>query len=285
MTKIFTILILGLLIGSVSNCSKVLQNVDLKIDTRDNSSQEKFNVVEKTLTIQEARASHQATYLRSVLRSGRGEIAKPIPEKLAQRSEFPKIKNATKYRIGKGDIVAFSRLIENNREPYVKENKWPSKQPVSEYNLGIGDTLTLTLIKQKDSSNVSGGGETNSNITIATQQTDETIDSTGRIGSDGSVLLLEVGRLEALGKSLNELRSEVRNILIRNGVSPRFQLEIVDFNSQKSYLTVNSSSKSIILADQTTTMRDVLTSASVGFTPGVITRIKLQRVEKNSLYC
>ena len=75
---------------------------------------------------------------------------------------------------------------------------------------------------------------------------DETINSTGRIGSDGSVLLLEVGRLEANGKSLNELRSEVRNILIRNGVIPRFQLEIVDFKSQKSYLTMNSRSQVII---------------------------------------
>ena len=40
--------------------------------------------------------------------------------------------------------------------------------------------------------------------------------------------LLEVGRLEVSGKSLNELRSEVRNILIRNGISPQFQLEISD---------------------------------------------------------
>ena len=109
------------------------------------------------------------------------------------------------------------------------------------------------------------------------QQIDETINSTGRIGSDGSVLLLEVGRLEANGKSLNELRSEVRNILIRNGVSPRFQLEIAEFKSQKAYLTVNSTSKVINLNDQKTTLKDILTSANVGFKPGVITRIRLQR--------
>ena len=88
---------------------------------------------------------------------------------------------------------------------------------------------------------------------------------------------MEVGRLEANGKSLSELRSEVRNILIRNGVSPRFQLEIVEFKSQKSYLTVNSTSQVIFLNDQKTTMRDILTSANVGPKPGIITRIKLQR--------
>ena len=50
------------------------------------------------------------------------------------------------------------------------------------------------------------------------------IQTSGRVGSDGSLLLLEVGRLESSGKTINELRSEVRNILIRNGLSPKFQL-------------------------------------------------------------
>ena len=109
------------------------------------------------------------------------------------------------------------------------------------------------------------------------QQIDETINSISRIGSDGSVLLLEVGRLEANGKSLNELRSEVRNILIRNGVSPRFQLEIAEFKSQKAYLTVNTISTVINLNDQITTLKDILTSAEVGFKPGSHTLIKLNR--------
>ena len=45
----------------------------------------------------------------------------------------------------------------------------------------------------------------------------DVIQTTGRIGSDGSVLLLEVGRLDAVGKTINDLRSEVRNILIPMG--------------------------------------------------------------------
>ena len=73
------------------------------------------------------------------------------------------------------------------------------------------------------------------------------------------------------------MRSEVRNILIRNGVSPRFQLEIVKFKSQKSYLTINTRSQVILLDDQRKTIRDLLTSANVGIKPGVITRISLQR--------
>ena len=89
--------------------------------------------------------------------------------------------------------------------------------------------------------------------------------------------MLEVGRLEASGKTLNELRSEVRNILIRNSVSPRFQMEISDFKSKKVYLTINSTSRVIFLNDQIMTKRDLLTAANVGFQPDVITQIRLQR--------
>ena len=107
--------------------------------------------------------------------------------------------------------------------------------------LGIGDTLALTLIKEEtvtqatpiNRANDDNSSPGNQNAVINSQSTDTVINSKGRIGSDGSVLLLEVGRLETNGKTLNELRSEVRNILIRNGVSPRFQLEIVEFKSQK----------------------------------------------------
>ena len=145
------------------------------------------------------------------------------------------------------------------------------------YKLGIGDTLALTLIKTTKSNQQLAPNSENQNVIITPQQIDETINSTGRIGSDGSVLLLEVGRLEANGKSLNELRSEVRNILIRNGVSPRFQLEIAEFKSQKAYLTVNTNSTVVNLNDQITTLKDILTSANVGFKPGVITLIRLNR--------
>ena len=75
----------------------------------------------------------------------------------------------------------------------------------------------------------------------------------------------------------------MRNILIRNGRTPRFQLEIVEFNSQKAYLTINSSSKVIVLDDQEATLRDILIKAAVGFTPGIATQIRLQRDNKEYL--
>ena len=56
----------------------------------------------------------------------------------------------------------------------------------------------------------------------------------------------------------------------RNGVNPRFQLEIVEFKSKKAYLTVNTNSTVILLDDQKTTIKDVLTTAGVGFQPGLL---------------
>ncbi len=280
MTKHFTYISLFFLAGLFTGCSQVLQTVDLNINSEDSSVQEEFNVVEKTLTIREAKVHKATPYLRSVLKNGRGENAQPISEKIALKSEFPKNETSKEYTLGIGDTVTFSRLLENNRSNGQTDNKWPVASRASNYKLGIGDTLALTLIKTTKSTQQLTPSSEDQNGIVTTQQIDETINSTGRIGSDGSVLLLEVGRLEATGKSLSELRSEVRNILIRNGISPRFQLEIAEFKSQKAYLTVNTKSTVVNLNDQITTLKDILTSAQVGFKPGVITIIRLKRVDE-----
>ena len=81
--------------------------------------------MEKTLTIREAKAQKATPYLRVVLKNGRGENAQPIPEKLALKSEFPKNESPKDYKIGIGDTITFSRLLENNRSPDQKDNQWP----------------------------------------------------------------------------------------------------------------------------------------------------------------
>ena len=280
MIKLLKIVLIFLTISFTTSCSRVLQTVELQINTQDKSTQQKFNVVEKTLTIEEANEQNKSKYNRIVSQTGRAENAKTIPELLALKSKFPKKGSPAVYKVGIGDTLTFSRLLENNQSSSVMSNQWPSEQGSTvKYELGIGDTLALTLIKNNysEANLTTFSDSADQNVIIAPEPKDETINSTGRIGSDGSILLLEVGRLEAEGKTLNDLRSEVRNILIRNGISPRFQLEILEFKSQRAYLTVNNTSSVILLDDQRTTVRDVLTSANVGFTPGVITRVRIQR--------
>lgn len=57
------------------------------------------------------------------------------------------------------------------------------------------------------------------------------------IGSDGNILLLGLGSIKAENRSLNDIQTEVRNILIRNGLAPSFQLGITGFNSKKAFVT------------------------------------------------
>lgn len=279
MNRYFEIILICVATGFLASCSQVLQSVDLEISTEDKLEQQMFSVVEKTLTVKEAQKQKNAPYERSLLKNGRGNESKPIPENSILASNFPENETSGAYKLGIGDTLTFSRLIENKQSSKNAKAKWPKQQGRSKYELGIGDSLSLTLIKElKPDPQMVPAGES---LYITTQPSfDETINSTGRIGSDGSVLLLEVGRLEASGKTLNELRSEVRNILIRNSVSPRFQMEISDFKSKKVYLTINSTSRVIFLNDQIMTIRDLLTAANVGFQPDVITQIRLQRDSK-----
>ena len=193
--------------------------------------------------------------------------------------------------LGPGDVISFSKLIENLSNN--NEQKWPKEAEDNSYVLGIGDQLTLVQMNEKGSSisDITNGDANASALRALTQNDDSVIQTRGRIGSDGSVLLLEVGRLDAIGKTINDLRLEVRNILIRNGLSPKFQLEITGFNSQKAFLTVNvattsstndqnpttSSGGILKLTDQPLTLREVLTNTGISEKPGTISRIRLQR--------
>ena len=268
-----------LFLGTFLSCSQVLQTVQLKVDESDKATQEEFNVVAKTLTVNEARKQNMSPYERTILQFGTGENARSIPEKLAIQSNFPLNDLPIEYKIGIGDTLSLSKLIENNRSIFDEKTQWPKEPNNFSYKLGIGDTLILTLLQETTTLNQRGSSSEGDNQSAIynSQKSDATITSIGSIGSDGSVLLLKAGSLMAKGKTLIELRSEVRNVFIRNGISPRFQLEIEEFRSQKAFLTINDFSEVIILNNQKTTLRDILTEAGVGFKPGTITFVRLQR--------
>jgi len=277
---------------ALASCSEVLQTVELTVSTEDNSAQEEFNVVEKTLTLAEARAQKRAPYPRRVIQSGRGAVAGPIAEGSLTSASFPRSAKAAPYRIGSGDRLNFTRLIDNQNTTLQNSVNWPDPTQNNQYKIGIGDELALVQI------NEGSAAQNSAQIAITRQLEDQSttgnaasfapagvIKTTGRIGSDGSVLLLEVGRLNALGKTLSQLRGEVRNILIRNGLSPKFQLDIVNFASQRAYLTLNAAATAnegqggrvLTLTDQPITLREVLSKAGIGLSPRAQTKVELQR--------
>ena len=327
MTNIFKILYLSIGLSFLIGCSQILQDVDLSFDEKDRVEQENFKVVEKTLTLSEAKSRQFDPYPRQVIQKGLANKARLISEKDAINSNFPEFQVPAIYKIGIGDTLTFSKLVEQSNqssrdgkswpiesitESYIvgpgdiivfsklienlsnnHKQRWPKKIKDNSYKLGIGDQLTLIQMNEKNSdiSDITNVDANASTLRALTQNDDSVIQTKGRIGSDGSVLLLEVGRLEASGKTINDLRLEVRNILIRNGLSPKFQLEITGFNSQKAFLTINNSTTSstidqnlttsaggiLKLTDQPLTLREVLTNTGISERPGTISRIRLQR--------
>ena len=118
-SSIFTILIVALTLAA---CSKVLQNVELKVNVEDNSTQEEFNVVEKTLTFKEADQQNKLPFKRTIQQTGRGQEARSISENTAMQSNFPAGNKMNSYKIGLGDVLSFSRLIENNNPLLESQN-------------------------------------------------------------------------------------------------------------------------------------------------------------------
>ena len=327
MTNFFKIFCFTLGLSFLIGCSQMLQDVYLSFDEKDSVAQEDFTVVEKTLTLLEAKSRQSDPYMRQIIQKGLGNKARLISEEDAIDSDFPEFKVPSVYEIGTGDTLTFSKLVEQSnpsngseqswptegvQKPYIvgpgdvisfsklienlnnnNEQKWPQNAEDNSYLLGIGDQLTLIQMNEKGSSisDITNGDANASALRALTQNDDSVIQTRGRIGSDGSVLLLEVGRLDAIGKTINDLRLEVRNILIRNGLSPKFQLEITGFNSQKAFLTLDvakisssidqdpttSSGGILKLTDQPLTLREVLTNSGISEKAGTVVRIRIQR--------
>ena len=303
MDKLLNRFVVFLTVSIIASCSQVLEPIELDLNVRDTSLQEDFKVFEKTLTLSEAQVQNSKPFSRKIIQTGVGKKAQVLDETYVSQGQFPEIEPPNEYKVGISDTLVFIKLTESsNISNY--ENSLLETEQDEPYVLGIGDQIALIQVNEGSSSapslgssNVGSSNDVNLGALAAlgnlTSEKD-VVQTTGRIGSDGSVLLLEVGRLEAAGKTINDLRSEVRNILIRNGISPKFQLEIIAFNSQKAYLTINSNNISsenieasgsggiIKLTDQPLTLREVLSQSGVVLQPGIETLIKLQR--SNSIY-
>ena len=104
------------------------------------------------------------------------------------------------------------------------------------------------------------------------------IKTVGRVGSDGSVLLLGVGSIKASNRSINEVRTEVRNVIIRKGLSPNFQLELTDFLSKKAYLKKGDQGSSVInLSDRPLTLQELISNSDYQSKNGYVNVITLKR--------
>ena len=221
----------------LNGCNKILEPVSLIVNKQYDSSkseQEEFEINIKSLTFKTAEKANNAPYSRRMVLTGSGSRANVIDEANFLQSNFPKRSSKPDYLLGIGDRL----LLTQQNEFVTKSAQWPNVSSESEYILGIGDELTFTQSNDNNqdiSIALSGEGEL-----VPTKDSNTLITTQGVIGSNGNVLLFGLGNILAVNRTLESVRTEVRNILIRNGLTPNFQLEISNFRSNKAFVTINN---------------------------------------------
>ena len=224
-------------------CNKILEPVSFfggKQGVEAQSVQEDFEINIKSLTFESARDANKAPYPRRLMQTGAGSEANVLNEADLMTSNMPPSSESNDYLLDIGDQLLYTQL----EEFVTSTTQFPAQPIESDYLLGVGDELTLIQLNEDTGglgniiSNIPQTGNAENNRNAAKPQSSENVLKTsGLVGTNGNILLLGLGSIKAEGRSLSDVQTEVRNILIRNGLAPSFQLEITGFNSKKAFVT------------------------------------------------
>ena len=231
-------------------CSQIVEPVVLPELQKEAADQEVFEINLQALSFDAAKSLNAARYDRLVSKPGAAFSADAVSEASLSKPFLPSKSANTPYLLGIGDEVSLVQYID-------------------------GLPTISSIVNSPDDQN------------ITTSSTSNIITTRGRVGTDGNLLLIGVGRLDANGRQISELRDEIRTILIRNGKAPNFQLEITGFNSKKAYITTDRSGAPnavipiavIPITDRGITLREVIATAGIGFDERVLTIVRVKRNE------
>lgn len=276
MFKLKTIIYFILVAVNLHGCGKILEPVifDAELDNDDISEQEEFNINIDALTFENARKANEDHYPRKLMVTGSGARANIFDETKFLISEIPEDLKNDDYRLGFGDELSYELLGEYKNESAY----WPSDVSKVEYTLGIGDELTFTQTSSPGSNNYEVKIDETGEISSA-KNAEENIITTGAIiGSGGKVLLLGIGNIDVLNRTLNEVKLDIRNILIRNGQTPNFQIEISKFKSKRAYITQNDSpGKSIPINNIPISLQEIALGSGISMSQKKLALIVLVR--------
>jgi protein involved in polysaccharide export with SLBB domain len=232
-------------------CNKILEPVSFfggKQGVEAQSVQEDFEINIKSLTFESARDANKAPYPRRLMQTGAGSEANVLNEADLMTSNMPPSSESNNYLLDIGDQLLYVQLNEFINSPV----QFPAQPIEADYLLGVGDELTLIQLNEVAGglgniiSNIPQTGNDENNRNAAKPQSSENVLKTsGLVGTNGNILLLGLGSIKAEGRSLSDVQTEVRNILIRNGLAPSFQLEITSFNSKKAFVTFPNPNKNL----------------------------------------
>ena len=251
-----------------SGCSKILEPVLINISDNKNpvnNLQEEFLIDIRSLNFKSASQANKSPYSRELMLDGSGARANVLDEKVFLKTNINNPLKNEEYILGIGDILSYNELREYNNDV----NDWPEDTQYQDYILGIGDKLILSQLNEN--SNITVNLSQDGKLIDSKKEEDRILSSEGIVGSNGNVLLLGMGNIEAIDKTLYEVRNEIRNIFIRGGLAPNFQLEISDFKSKKAFVTIddynidyNSKTTNIIQLDNIPlTLKEVAKSSGL----------------------
>jgi len=273
MTRLKQITFCIILALFLSNCSKILEPVSIfssKQDITTEAGQEEFDINIKSLTFNVAKKANNFPYSRQLILTGNGSKANVLDEASYLKSNFPKSSSSPRYLLGIGDQVSFIQLNEFKAETV----KWPNVSAESEYLLGVGDELSFV---QSSGTNQDIDLTFNENGELVSK-TNPLISTQGVIGNKGNILLFGLGNILAANRTLEDVKTEIRNILIRNGVTPNFQIEISNFKSKKAFLTLSDKTSQIITINNLqTTLIELAIQAGLSESDENFALVKLTR--------
>ena len=246
----------------ISGCSKILEPVTLVVQKNStvlDNEQEEFSFEVKALTFKTAQLANKSSYTRQIMIGGSGSQANILNETDLLNVSVPKINKNNNYFLGYEDELKFTLFNEFNEQ----DAQWPGASVFKNYLLGIGDELTFVQLNEAVNDNIVNF-DADGNLTVAPNQKDPLIKTTGSVGSDGNLLLLGVGNVSAINRTINDVRTEVRNILIRNGLAPNFQLEISNFKSKKAHVNIKYNKSYVIpLSNIPVTLNELAIEAGI----------------------
>jgi polysaccharide biosynthesis/export protein len=138
---------------------------------------------------------------------------------------------------------------------FINFNPPPASSP-PEYRVGVGDVLQFARLMPR---------------------TDEYSLRLLPVTSEGYVSVVEVGRIDVLGKNISEIESSISASMLRSGVDPRFEVSISGFNSQKIFFGGDIPANVISFTDKPITIGEALTTSGVSFVPGKDKLVKIFR--------
>jgi len=274
----------------LQSCSEVLEPVSFfggKQGVDAQSVQEDFEINIKSLTFETARDANKAPYPRRLMQTGAGSEANVLDEADLMTSNMPPSPVSKDYLLGVGDQLLYTQLNEFVTLP----TQFPTQLTEGDYLLGTGDELTLVQLNEAVSSSsgipsslssIVPGDAENIGMTGTSQSSESVLETSGIVGTNGNILLLGLGNITAEGRSLSDIQTEVRNILIRKGLAPNFQLEITGFNSKKAFVAfsnsgVNRSSNTVPITNLPVTLKELAINYGVRPSSKATTVVSLTR--------